>query len=842
MPPRTPPPPSSRPGWRLLLAFLVLSAPLLGQAPRVRESFDRGWRFLRGDAAGAEQPGFADGAWRRVDLPHDWSIEGPYDQQAATGGAGSYLPTGIGWYRKHFTVPAALRGRRIAVEFDGVYQHSDVWLNGHHLGFWPYGYTPFAYDLTPYLNQGGGPNILAVRVDNSAQPNSRWYSGSGIDRRVWITATDPLRIADGGTYVTTPEVSAERAAVRVRTRVRNGRPDDAPVTLTSELLDATGRVAGTATATATVAAGGENEFDQTVNLAAPRLWSPATPDLYRLRSRVTVAGQVVDERETPFGVRRIEFDVDRGFLLNGAPLKLQGMCLHDDGGAVGAAVPERVWLRRLRLLQAMGCNAIRTAHNPPPPEFLDLCDWLGLLVMDEAFDEWTVRKPQLQHGYSDYFNEWYERDLTAMIRRDRIHPCIVLWSAGNEIGDQLAPGGADVLAKLIAVFHREDPARPVTAALDNVFTDHGGVPDAFTSQLDVVGYNYVDRWGTRRETYYDDDRRAYPQRRFVGTEDTAVYGVRGSYELPAAPAAGAAPRPPRYATAMIRPEQLWRYVRTHDFVTGDFFWTGIDYLGESRWPGKAASSGAIDTAGFPKDAYYFFQSQWTAAPMLHLFPSWNWPGREGQVIPVLAYTNCDTVELFLNGRSLGVKAYESPRQGNAGGWNRYARPVVPATTADLHLSWDVPYAPGVLKAVGYREGRAVAESEVRTAGAPAALVLSADTDHLRADGADVASVAVSVVDAAGTVVPNADNLIRFKVEGPGALLATDNGDPSSHEPYQAPQRRAFHGLALALVRAGATPGDLRLTAEADGLRPATLVLTADAVPPAPPPLLTALDE
>jgi beta-galactosidase len=518
------------------------------------------------------------------------------------------------------------------------------------------------------------------------------------------------------------------------------------------------------------------------------------------------------------------------------------MCLHADGGAVGAAVPGGVWARRLQELKDMGCNAIRTAHNPPAPEFLDLCDRMGFLVMDEAFDEWTVRKPQIKHGYSDVFNDWYERDLVNMIRRDRNHPCVVLWSAGNEIGEQTMPGGDQVLARLVAVFHREDPMRPVTAAMDNIHTDKGDAPEAFPALLDVVGYNYVDRWGTRRETYYDDDRRRYPQRRFVGTEDANLYGVRGQYDLPAAPASGTAPRPPRYATAMIRTEQLWKFDRVHDYVIGDFFWTGIDYLGESRWPGKGASSGVLDTAGFPKDGYYFWQSQWTTKPMLHLFPPWNWAGREGRVIPVLAYTNCDTVELFLNGRSLGVKAYEFPRQGNAGAWNQYARPVVPATTADLHLSWDVPYEPGVLRAVGYREGKQVAEAEVRTTGAPAALTLAADRETLTADGDDVANVTVRVVNAQGDVVPTADNSIGFEVRGPGAVIAVDNGDPFSHESYQGNQRSAFHGLALAIVRATAAAGEIRLTATAEGLKPATLALQAAPAPAGAPALIRALDD
>jgi beta-galactosidase len=809
-------------------------------APRVHESFDLGWRFFRGEANHAEQAEFDDAAWRKLDLPHDWSIEGPYDEKAATGGPGGYLPAGIGWYRKYFAVPEALRGQQITVEFDAVYMNSDVWINGRHLGRWPYGYTSFAYDVTPYLKLGSQPNILAVRVDNSQQPGSRWYSGSGIYRHVWITATDSLHIAEWGIYVTTPTLSARSAAVEVRTRVQNGRSEAQAVTLVSEIVDADGQIAATAQIDGPVAAGAEREFDQMVGLIGPRLWSPAAPNLYRLRSRVLVGGRLIDTTETPFGVRRVEYDTNRGFLLNGEPANMLGMCLHHDGGAVGAAVPEEVWVRRLRLLKDMGCNAIRTSHNPPAPEFLDLCDRMGFLVMDEAFDEWTVRKPQIEHGYSSYFSEWCERDLTAMIHRDRNHPCVVLWSAGNEIGEQRMPGGEKVLARLVDVFHREDPTRPVTAAMDNIFNEEGEAPDAFTEGLDVVGYNYMDRWGARRETYAEADRLKYPYRKFVGTEDVCVRGVRGSYELPDA-TPGAVLRPPTYANNMIEAEQLWKFVRIHDYFAGDFAWTGIDYLGESRWPAKGNVSGVIDTSGFRKDGYYFYQSQWTMQPMLHLFPHWNWKGREGQVMPVLAYTNCDTVELFLNQRSLGAKALEFPRQGAAGGWNTYARPLVPATTADLHLSWDVPYEPGVLKAVGYREGKRVVESEVRTAGAPAQLALVTDRDALRAGTREVANITVEVRDANGVVVPDADNVITFDVQGGGILLGVDNGDPVSHDSYQASSRRAFHGLALALVRAGRQAGEGRVRASADGLKDATLVLRAGEPTNAVQPVIVDLD-
>ena len=797
---------------------------------RLRESADFDWRFFKGDAPGAQQPGFDDTAWRQLNLPHDWSIEAAFGQNEPTGGSGGYLPTGVGWYRKTFTLSDAVLGRKISMEFDGVYQNSEVWLNGALLGRQPYGYTSFAYDLTPHLRLSGEPNVLAVRVDNSAQPNSRWYSGSGIYRHVWLTATDSVHVARWGTYVTTPKVSAEAATVRIRTRLLNEEPAEFKVTLASEIVDADGKVVATTQSAETIYAG-EKEFDQTVELTAPRLWSTRTPNLYQLRTTVTANDAVVDNFETTFGVRSIAYDVDRGFLLNGEPVKLLGACVHHDGGAVGAAVPEGVLERRLRLLQAMGCNAIRCSHNPMAPEFYDLCDRLGLFVMDEAFDEWTVRKPQIQHGYSEYFNEWHERDLVALIRRDRNHPCVVMWSAGNEIGEQRAAKGPEVLGKLVEIFHREDPTRPVTAAMDNIFTDRGPAPAAFTDLLDVVGYNYVDRWIDRRETFFGPDRSAFPQRKFVGTEDAGVGGVRGGYAFRAIPAG--TPERAAYASAMIRVEQLWKFALTHDYVTGHFMWTGIDYLGESRWPNKNAMSGALDTCGFPKDAFYFYQSLFTDRPMLHLLPHWNWAGREGRVVPVLAYTNCDVVELTLNGRSVGAKAREFPRPGTKGGWNTYAKPPVSPTTADLHLAWDVPYEAGVLKATGWKDGQKVCEAEVRTAGAAAALVLEVDRETLRADARDVAHLTVKVVDANGTVVPGAENLVKFDVSGAGALIGVDNGNPASHEDFKAAERRAFDGLCLGIVQTGRAAGEIRVAVSAEGLKGAIAMLHATAVD-APP--------
>ncbi|HEY4247028.1 MAG TPA: glycoside hydrolase family 2 TIM barrel-domain containing protein [Lacunisphaera sp.] len=813
---------------------------------RQTDSFDSGWRFHLGEVAGAEQPSFIDHQWRTLDLPHDWSIEGPYDEHAPTAGPGGYLPTGLGWYRKTFQLPESARDRLVTLQFDGVYEYSTVWINGHELGIRPYGYSTFTYDLTPWLKFGATANVVAVRVDNSRQPNSRWYSGSGIYRHTWITLSDPLAIAPSGVYVTTPEISGIGATVHVETRVRNRRSSAQSFEVRSEILDASGqplvppvtgqaRSESGATDRTELKAGAETTVASTLHLAAPRLWSPDSPELYRLRSQIVVAGTVVDSTDTVFGVRRLEFDVDRGLLLNGTPVKLRGMCLHHDAGAVGAAVPEAVLERRLRLLQEMGCNAIRCSHNPMAPEFYDLCDRLGLLVMDEAFDEWTIRKPQIKFGYSDSFAAWSERDLVDFIHRDRNHPCIVLWSAGNEIGEQLAADGPEILSRLVRIFHSEDPTRPVTAAMDNIFSQHGQAPVAFSSLLDVVGYNYADRWGSRRETQYADDRVLFPHRKFIGTEDSNPRGARGDYRfgpmLGGGYAAGRVipgngPDGALYTTSTIRTASLWRFLAVHDYVAGNFGWTGFDYLGESVWPNKLATSGPLDTCGFKKDSFYFFQSLWTTKPMIHLLPHWNWPDRVGRPVPVVAYTNCAAVELFLNGRSLGAKSREFPAQGASTGWNTYALPQIQTTTSDLQLVWDVLYEPGELKAVGYdRDGKIVSEASVRTAGPVASLELSVDRAALTAGARDVAHVTVRALDAHGVFVPLADNQIEFELIGPARLLGVDNGDPSSHASYQGNTRALFHGMALALVQSTTDAGSIRLTAHSPGLPLATVTLT-----------------
>jgi beta-galactosidase len=788
---------------------------------RVRDSFDFGWKFLKADASGAQQPGFGDANWKDVDLPHDWSIEGPFDQNAPAKGEGAYLPTGIGWYRKRFRLAESDRDRKVAIGFDGVYQNSEVWINGQYLGKRPYGFIGFSYDLTPHLFFGARDNVIAVKVDNSHQPNCRWYTGSGIYRHTWLLVTNRLHVATWGTFATTPHAAQDSSLVQVKTTVRNEGKGEANCTLATSILDRDGNAVGSAEALQDIGESGEYEFVQQVKVDKPNLWSPDNPYLYKVRSTVRDQSGVVDVYDTPIGIREASFDADKGFLLNGKQVKLNGVCLHAEGGAVGAAVPERVWERRLEILKAMGCNSIRTSHNPYAPEFMDLCDKLGFLVMNEIYDEWKEPKPQTPNfGYRIYFDEWSERDVTSFIHRDRNHPSVVLWSAGNEIVDQLVPAGAGTVRRLVGIFHREDPTRPVTAGCDRIVAEPVAVSQEFLEQLDVVGYNYVDRWRDRAEKYYSIDRQAFPRRRVIGTESPAMSSTRGDYrylfpevKLPSGHWGG---------DRGISIEQLWRFVKTYDYVAGDHMWSGIDYLGEAEWPTKSSSSGVIDTCGFEKNGYYFYQSQWTDKPVLHVFPHWNWKGKEGDFIPVICYTNCDSVELFVNGKSAGVESYNFPRSGQGGPQERNR---VKRTTGDLHLTWTIPYQPGALKAVGTKGGRVVATVEVATTGEPAAIGLAVDREAIAADRRDVAHVKVSILDAQGWVVPDADNEVVFRIEGEGKIIGLDNGNPSSREDFKGDRRKAFNGLCLAIVQSTAKPGRIQLTASSPGIKAANVVLT-----------------
>jgi beta-galactosidase len=803
-------------------------APNESDAPRIRESFDFGWKFGRGDFLDAHQVEFPDSSWKTVALPHDWSIEGPFGEKEPANGAGGYLPTGIGWYRKRFLLPGSYKGKQLTVEFDGVYQNSEVWINGHYLGKRPYGYAPFFYDLTAHI-VFGRENLIAVKADNSRQTNCRWYSGSGIYRHTWLLSTGRVHVAQWGTFVTAIQVSKEAATLEIKTKVRNDASNLARAKLNTILLDPDGRPTQRTETSQEIAPNAECEFVQQLNVERPQLWSPKYPNLYRVRSAIWEQEQLVDECETPIGIRTTAFDANKGFLLNGERVKLHGVCLHHDGGCVGAAVPERVWERRFEILREMGCNAIRTSHNPYATEFLDLCDRMGFLVLNEAFDEWKFPKGQIgPNGYSKYFDEWYERDVRNFVQRDRNHPSVVLWSAGNEVGDQGAPEGAKTLGELLKVFHTEDPTRPVTVGCDHISSEPASdaARPEFLALLDVVGYNYVDRWRERREKYYSIDRQAFPQRRFIGTESESMGEIRGDYRR-----LFASESPPEYlrflAGRNIDVEQLWRFVRIHDYVSGDFMWTGIDHLGEARWPMKGSSSGVIDSCGFKKDGFYFYQSQWTEEPVLHVFPHWNWLGKEGQLVPVTCFTNCDTVELLVNGRSYGVKGFALPRLGMEDRYGNYsARARVIKTTADLHLTWDALYEPGSLKAVGTKDGKIVRTAEIFTTGQPASVGLFADRESIVADQRDVAHLTLEILDDKARVVPTADNEVTVEIEGAAALLGADNGDPASHEDYKSNRRRAFNGLCLAIVQSTGKPGRIRVTASSPELTSASVTIVA----------------
>ena len=797
------------------LAILLFSAYQItaNSRPGSTNSFNRDWRFHLGDIANGQDPGIDDSQWRRLNLPHDWSIEGEFDEKNPAGIGGGALPGGIGWYRKNFNVPATAQGKLVFIDFDGVYRNSEVWLNGHYLGKRPYGYISFQYELTPYLRFGGERNVIAVRVDNSQQPNSRWYSGSGIYRNVWLTVTDKTYVDHWGTYLTTPEVTEQKATINLKTKLRNATDSDAPITLTTIISDAQGRQVARASADNVVARGSQSEIVQDLTVKNPLLWSIDNPYLYKVVSRVQRNGKVVDTYETDFGIRYFVFDRQKGFLLNGKRMKINGVCDHHDLGALGAAVNTRALERQLEMLKGMGVNAIRTSHNPPAPELLDLADRMGFIVMDEAFDMW--KKEKTKFDYHLDWDEWHKRDLEDMVLRDRNHPSIFIWSIGNEISEQWEgdPAAGIIGAELSGIVRSLDTTRPITSACNfvdekNTLISAGG--------LDLVGTNYAhDR--------IPQFPKLFPGRTFIGTETVSALATRGSYDMPS----DVIRRwPTRWDVPLTNgnadyscsaydncsapwgstQEETWKIVKKNDFFSGQFIWTGWDYIGEPTpysWPARSSYFGIIDLAGFPKDVYYMYQSEWTSKPVLHIFPHWNW--KQGDPVDVWAYFNGDEVELFLNGRSLGTKR----KAGD-----------------DLHVMWRVPFEPGTLKAVSRSHGRVVLTQEVRTAGQPAKLMLIPDRKVIKADGSDLSFVTVKVVDANGTVVPGAENLVNFQLSGEGSIAGVDNGSQISHESFKANHRKAFHGLALAIVQSKGKKGRIVMNATADGLASASVTIEA----------------
>lgn len=796
----------------LVAAALLMNSGILLAQHTTRTSFNKDWKFRLDSTRSYSDPGVEDASWRTLALPHDWSIEGAFSKDAPAGTGGGALPGGIGWYRKTFTLSPAQKGRRVFIEFDGVYRNSEAFINGHSLGVRPYGYSSFHYDLTPYLTYGTERNVIAVKVDNSKQPNSRWYSGSGIYRNVWLTTLDPTHIDLWGTYITTPRVNEQDATVTVRTSVVD--PKGATPQVVTTLYDATGKKVAVSTAKATT------ETTQTIKVSQPRLWSVDRPYLYKAVSQLLSGGRVLDTYETYFGIRSFTFNREQGFILNGKPLKILGVCNHHDLGALGAAINTRALERQLQLLKAMGCNGIRTSHNPPAPELLALADRMGFVVMDEAFDMWA--KAKTTFDYSLNWAEWHQRDLSDFIRRDRNHPSVFIWSVGNEIPEQWGDeakgdtAGRAIARELAGIVRSLDTTRPITTANNEVNKWNNLIR---SGAFELVGYNYSHkRWG--------DALTDYPGKKLIITESTSALETRGYYDRVPVDTIRRWPKrwdlPFNEGNAALAVsaydhvstpwgsthEESVRELKRYNHVSGMYIWTGFDYLGEPTpypWPARSSYFGILDLAGFPKDVYYLYQSEFTNTPVLHLFPHWNW--KRGDTVDVVGYYNhADEVELFLNGRSLGTRSKEGD---------------------NLHISWRVPYQPGVLKAVSRKEGRTVLTREVRTAGRAYKLVLRADRSNITADGKDLSFVTVEVVDKDGVLVPDAANRISFTVKGQGFIAGVDNGSPVSGEPFKANKHTTLNGKALCILQSNGTRGGITLTATAEGLQPAALQVSAN---------------
>ncbi|MDT0478712.1 glycoside hydrolase family 2 TIM barrel-domain containing protein [Streptomyces doebereineriae] len=833
----------------LLAAPVAQAAESAGNASGRRTVALRdGWRFALVDPGGitdptgeytdAAAPGYDDSGWREVAVPHDWSIElAPTTENGTTSGTG-FFPGGLGWYRLAFTLPPAFAGKRISVEFDGVYMDSYVYCNGTEAGRHPYGYTGFALDLTDLLHTDGTTeNVIAVKVQNRL-PSSRWYSGSGIYREARLVVTDPVHVERWGTYVTTPEITAERARVRVRTSVVDESGTAGPVEIRSRIKDPRGRtVARTAT---TITVGTKATETHELTVPEPRLWDISAPHRYTLETELRRGGKLVDTYRTPFGLRTFRFDPDEGFHLNGTHHKIKGVDLHHDLGALGAAVSIDAIRRQMTIMKSMGVNAFRTSHNPPSPEMIQVCEELGIVMLVEAFDCWRTGKTR--YDYGRFFDEWCERDATEMVLAARNSPAVLLWSIGNEIPDSTSSAGLAMADRIIAAIRAVDDTRPLIIGSDKYrrLPAKGSAADLMLAKLDGLGLNY----NTAKSV--DQLHAAYPHLFLFESESSSETSTRGTYQEPEHLNTGENHTPGRRDTSSydnnlaswtMSGEYGHKKDRDRKWFAGQFLWSGIDYIGEPTpydvFPVKASFFGAVDTAGFPKDMYHLFRSQWVDEPMVHLVPM-TWNHAEGDTVEVWAYANVATVELFLNGTSLGTRAFDTKKTTDG----RVYLETTEATGDDktftdgpypgsytspngsagkLHLTWKVPYLPGELKAVARRNGTVVATDVLRTAGKPHAVRLTADRTSLAADGRSLVFVTADVVDSRGVVVPDAEHLISFAVRG-GSLAGLDNGREESAERYQATTRTAFHGKALAIVRSGTEPGVLKVTASAEGLR------------------------
>ena len=784
------------------------------------------------------QAGFNDSSWQSVNLPHDWAIAGPFNSggKGVGGGMGRLPSPGIGWYRKQLDIPASDAGKKIFLDIDGAMSYAMVWLNGRLVGGWPYGYASWRLDITPYIVPGD-TNQLAIRLDNPSD-SARWYPGGGIYRNVWLTKTSPIHVGQWGTQLTTPKVSRERATVNLQVTVDNDSQQSANVSVATEIyaLDGNGKRIGKGVAKISpreliVAAGSKAVIESEATFKNPKLWGPPPtqqPNRYVAVTTILQAGKVVDCYETYFGIREVKFDADKGIFVNGERIRIQGVNQHHDLGALGVPFNFRAAQRQLELLREMGCNAIRMSHNPPAPELLELTDAMGFLVIDEIFDCWERKKTPLD--FYLIFPEWHEPDLRALLRRDRNHPSVFLWSVGNEVGEQYTgEAGAKVAKELCAIAHDEDPTRPTITAMNYAKSD---MP--LPATVDVIGLNYQGE-GIRQDPEFNGTDRIrtppqypnfhakFPDKVIISTETASAFSSRGVYLFPVSPQVSAPVRDGRGGDSKSHQvsayelhavdfgataDKVFAALDQHPYVAGEFVWTGWDYLGEPTpfYEARSSYCGTIDLAGFKKDRFYLYQSRWRPGfSMAHILPHWSWPERVGQVTPVHVFTSGDEAELYLNGKSLGRK-----KKGEY----------------EYRLRWDdVVYQPGTLKVIAYKNGKIWVTDEVKTAGEAAGLKLSSDRQEIAADGKDLAFITVAVTDKNGLPVPRADQRIHFEIEGPGEIVATDNGDPTSFEPFSSRDRPAFSGLCLVIVRsqAGRT-GNVILKAGSKGLTNAQVTI------------------
>lgn len=829
----------------MLLVLGACSSGISNDAYR-RKSFNADWSFhiqQPADTSDFASASFNDSGWRRLDLPHDWAIEGNFSEDNPSGTGGGALPGGTGWYRKSFDMPAGLKsGDRVFLDFDGAYMNASVYVNGHLLGTRPYGYASFSYDITDFLKKG--KNVVAVKVDNADQPNSRWYSGCGIYRNVWLRHTSGVYVPLWGQQIVADVTNAGNGIVAITTEIKNSTAHQSDVTLESRIFAPDGKEVGQTESKLSVDGDNTAVCTQEINVASPLLWGTASPNLYRVETRLLADGKDVGAYDTATGFRTFSFDADKGFSLNGERMKVRGVCLHHDAGALGAVVNRRAMERQLQIMKEMGANAIRVSHNPPAPELLELCDSMGLLVMDETFDMW--RKKKTEHDYARYFNEWHERDLSDLIRRDRNHPSIFIWSIGNEVLEQWSHADADTLSleqanlilnfghgkemlahedsamsvnslltkKLADMVRELDTTRPITAGCNE--PDPGN--HLFRSNaLDVIGYNYHDE-------YFKDVPKNFPGKPFIVTESVSALMTRGYYRMPSDsmyiwPERWDKPfHDPSFSCSSYdnchvpwgsTHEKSMYETENNDFISGQFVWTGFDYLGEPTpfgWPARSSYFGIVDLSGIPKDIYYMYQSQWRPdINVLHLFPHWNW--KPGQTIDMWAYyNNADEIELYVNGVSRGVR---KPEPGK------------------YHAVWRVEYEPGTVEAVSRRNGKEVARKSLSTAGEPYAVKLTPDRTTIHANGKDLSYITVEIIDNNGNLCPLADNEVVFEINGVGYNAGVDNGSPISLEPFKADRRKAFYGKAMLIVQSDGNNGDIQISARSKGLKTGTTIVTAN---------------